>query len=261
MKLRTFVIALGIASATFLAAQQHRPVPATPPQFAAILDLTHSIGPTTPGYDPAEKFEARTVATFEKDGYFARSFCMPEHFGTHLDAPAHFVRGRWTVEQIPPQRLVAPLVVIDVSRKAEGNPDYEVSREDVQYWEQINGKTPTGAVVVARTGWGSRWNSAQQYRNPDAKGVMHFPGWSLDAARFLVDERGIYGLGIDTLSVDPGPSKDFPVHKYVLAHSVYNLENVADLSRAPEAGATVVVAPAKLQGGSGAPVRIIALVK
>ncbi len=260
MKLRTLSIVLALVATVILWAQR-RPAPAAPPQFTAILDLTHPISATTPGYDPTEKFEPRTVATFEKEGYFARSFCMPEHFGTHLDAPAHFVRGRWTVDQIPPQRLVAPLVVIDASRRAEGKPDYEVSRDDLNYWEQINGKIPTGAVVVAHTGWDARWNSAQQYRNPDARGVMHFPGWSLDAARFLVDDRSIYGLGIDTLSVDPGPSKDFPVHKYVLAHSVYNLENVANLSRAPEAGATVVVAPAKLQGGSGAPVRIIALVK
>jgi kynurenine formamidase len=260
MKLKTITVGLALVAAAFLWAQRHNPAP-LPPQFSAVIDLTHALGERTPTYDVADKFEARTTATYEKQGYFMRTVCLPEHFGTHLDAPAHFARGRWTVDQIPPERLIAPLVIIDVSHKAAGNPDYLVSTDDVAMWEQVNGRVPPGAVVIARTGWDARWNTPDKYRNADAKGVLHFPGWSEEAVRFLVEGRDIFGLGIDTLSVDPGPSKDFPVHKYTSVHSVYHLENVANLGRAPEAGAIALVAPIKLQGGSGGPVRLMALVK
>jgi kynurenine formamidase len=177
-----------------------------------------------------------------------------------MDAPAHFARGTWTVDQIPAERLMRPLVVLDVSAKAQSNPDYRISVEDVANWERDNGQVPQGAVVLARTGWASRWNSMKDFRNADAKGVPHFPGYAQETARFLVEGRNIVGLGIDTLSVDYGPSKDYPVHHYCALKSVYHLENVANLSQAPEAGATVVVAPVKLEGGSGAPVRVLALV-
>src|SRR5262249_11464112 len=157
--------------------------------------------------------------------------------------------------------LIAPLVVLDVTASVRQKPDYQVAVEDVAKWEQANGQIPQGAVVIARTGWDSRWNSAKDYRNPDSTGTMHFPGFSLDAAKFLVEGRNIYGLGIDTLSIDYGPSQDFPVHQYTLAHSLYHLEDVANLGEVPASGAVVVVAPMKLEGGSGGPVRVLALLK
>ena len=138
---------------------------------------------------------------------------FPEHFGTLVDAPAHFVRGLWTVDQIPPERLIAPVVVLDLSAKASTNADYQLSVEDVADWEKTHGAIPQNGVVMLMTGWESRWNSAKEFRNADRKGMMHFPGYSLDAARFLVEARGVMGLGIDTLSVDYGPSSDFSVHQ------------------------------------------------
>jgi kynurenine formamidase len=262
MKIRTFVIGFVLALALFLFAQ-HRSEAARPTEFRAVVDLTHAINASVPTYELSEKsaYQAHTVATIEKDKYFARDISLPEHFGTHIDAPAHFARGMWTVDQIPPERLVAPLVVIDLSANAKSNPDYLLSVEDIVRWEQANGQVPLGAVVMARTGWESRWNSAKDYRNADSKGVMHFPGYSADAAKFLVEGRNVLGLGVDTLSVDYGPSQDFPVHQYTLAHGVYHLENVANLDRAPASGAVVVVAPMKLEGGSGGPVRILALMR
>lgn len=260
MKISTFVVGCALALAIFLFAQKREAAPAG---FHAVVDLTHSINASVPTFDPAEKsaYHVETVATFEKDKYFARNFSMPEHFGTHIDAPAHFARGMWTVDQIPPERLIAPLVVLDVTAKVKGDPDYQVSVADIARWEKTNGPMPTAAVVMARTGWGSRWNSAKRFRNADAKGVMHFPGFSEDAAKFLIEGRTVLALGIDTLSIDYGPSPDFPVHQYALAHSVYQLENVASLDKVPASGAMVVVAPMKLEGGSGGPVRILALVK
>ena len=263
MKTRTFVVACALSLALFLFAQQRHQENAQSSGFRAVVDLTHPINASVPTYELAEHadYQVKTVATIEKDKYFARKFSMPEHYGTHLDAPAHFARGMWTVDQIPAERLVAPLAILDVSAKVKANPDYRVSVEDIADWEQANGHIPDYAVVMVKTGWESRWNSVKAFRNPDAKGTMHFPGYSEDAAKFLVAARNVLGLGIDTLSVDYGPSQDFPVHQFTLAHSVYHLENVANLDRVPASGAIVVVAPIKLEGGSGGPVRILALVR
>lgn len=262
MKIRTFVVGYVLALALFLFAQHHTDA-AQPSGFRAVVDLTHTLNAQTPTYELSAQpaYQAKTVATIDKDRYFARTISLPEHFGTHLDAPAHFARGLWTVDQIPPERLVAPLAVIDVSANVKNDADYLISVEDIAKWEQAHGQIPLGSVVIVHTGWDSRWNSVKDYRNPDAKGVMHFPGYSQDAAKFLVEGRNVLGIGIDTLSIDYGPSKDFAVHQYTLVHSVYHLENVANLDRAPASGAIVVVAPMKLEGGSGSPVRILALVR
>src|SRR5437588_4239998 len=210
MKIKTFVIGYVLALALFLFAQRYTDA-AQPWAFRAIVDLTHSVNAKVPTYDVAQKsaYQVTTVATIEKDKYFLRNICLPEHFGTHIDAPAHFVPGGWTVDQIPPARLVAPLVVIALHDKVHNNPDYQFSVEDIARWEEVNGQIPAGAVVMANTGWDSRWNLKESYRNADAKGVMHFPGYSLEAAKFLVEARGVIGLGIDTLSIDYGPSKNF----------------------------------------------------
>ncbi len=263
MKGKTFTLALGLTLAAFLVAQRHKPPAAPPPESASIIDLTHAISDKAPNWEGTAKspFTAREVASVAKEGYFAREISLPEHFATHIDAPAHFAPGRWTVDQIPVSRLLGPLVVLDVTTQVRKDPDYRVQPDDIVAWERANGEIPAGAIVMARTGWDSRWNSMRDYRNADPKGVMHFPGYSVEAARVLVEGRQVVALGIDTLSVDYGASQDFPVHHYTAAHSVYHLENVADLWRVPEAGVRVLVAPAKLEGGSGGPVRILALLR
>lgn len=260
MKIRTLIAGYVFALAIFLFAQQRRGTVAQPGGFHAVVDLTHTVNGQVPKFDPSEDgYHVKTLQTIEKDQYFARYISLPEHFGTHIDAPAHFARGLWTVDQIPPERLVAPLVVLDLREGVKGNPDYQVSVEDIARWEHTHSQIPMAAVVIVRTGWDARWNSAKAYRNADAKGIMHFPGYSADAAKFLTEGRQALGLGIDTLSVDYGPSTDFPVHHYTLAHSVYHLENVANLEHVPATGSTVIVAPMKIEGGSGGPVRILAL--
>jgi kynurenine formamidase len=232
-----------LALALFLFAKRH-PDASSPTEFRAVVDLTHAI-------------DADALA----DRSSRKSVSSPELFGTRIDAPAHFARGLWTVDQIPTERLIAPLVVLDVTANTANRPDYQISVEDIARWEQAHSPIPLGSVIMARTGWGSRWNSIKNYRNIDRAGNMHFPGYSQDAAKFLVEGRNALGLGIDTLSIDYGPSKDFPVRQYTLAHSVYQLENVANLDRAPAAGGMVVVAPTKLESGSDGPVRILALVR
>ncbi len=262
MKLKTFAIAVGLLLAIFLFAQRRTPlVPQA--QFKAALDLTHTISEKSPNWEGTAQSPYQPVlhASFDKDGYFTRYITLPEHFSTHIDAPAHFSKSGWTVDQIPPDRLIAPLVLLDVTKKVEADPEYQIAVDDVAAWEQANGHIPPGAVVLARTGWSSRWYSMEKYRNADAHNVMHFPGFSPAAVQFLVEARNIAGIGIDTLSVDPGASKDYPVHRYGAAHSLYNLENVGYLEQVPPSGAVLVVAPAKLEGGSGGPVRLLALIR
>ena len=235
MKTHSLVLGYALAIALVLFGQQHRNLASQTSGFRDIVDLTHSISARTPAFEESAKplFSARTVATLEKDKYFARSICLPEHFGTHIDAPAHFARGLWTVDRIPPERLIAPLVVLDVSAQVTKNPDYLISVEDIAAWEHKHGQIPGDAVVMARTGWDARWNSAKDFRNADSKGVMHFPGYSPEAAKFLVEGRGIFGLGIDTLSIDYGPSPDFPVHQYTLARSVISWKALQTWTKYP----------------------------
>src|SRR4029077_19571168 len=204
-------------------------------------------------------YRLQTVAMEEKTLSSVPGVSPSAQFATRIDAPARLVRGMWTVDQIPAGRLTAPLVVIDASASAKNNPDYEISVEDIARWEQTNGQIPLGAVVMARTGWGSRWNSAKSYRNTDGKGVMHFPGYSEDAARFLAEGRNALGLGIDTPNLQHGASTNLAVNRYTLAHGLYLLTNVANLDRMPANDAVAMVAPMKLTGGSGAPGRVLGL--
>jgi kynurenine formamidase len=260
MKIQTFVIGYVLALALFLFAQQ-RPEAAQPSGFREVADLSHSLPTPTSEAAGKSSYRLQTVAINERAISSAPGIPASEQFATRMDAPARLVSGMWTVDQIPAGRLIAPLVVIDASSSVKANPDYEISVADIADWEQANGQIPLGAVVVARTGWGSRWSSAKSYRNTDSKGVMHFPGYSEDAARFLAEGRNALGLGIDTANLDRGSSKSFPVDQYTLSHGLYVLTNVANLDRMPANGAVAMVAPMKVAGGSAAPVRILALVR
>jgi kynurenine formamidase len=255
MKIHTFVIGSVLALALFLFAQQ-RPGATQPGAFREVVDLTHSL-PASGFEKHGSGYRLETVALSEKITTSETS----EQFATRIDAPARLRRGTWTVDQIPAGRLIGPLVVLDVSASARNNADYEISVQDIARWEQTNGQIPLGAVVIARTGWGSRWNSVRDYRNADAKGRMHFPGYSEDAARFLAEGRNALGLGIDTANLDRGSSRKFAVDQYAAEHGLYLLTNVANLDRMPANGAVAMVAPVKVAGGSTAPVRILALVR
>ena len=224
-----------------------------------VLDLGYAINDKLVPWPGDEKwFEAKVNATIDKNGYFTRSFWMLEHYGTHLDAPAHFPPGKTTVDQIPVEQLFGPAVVIDARAEGAKDADYQLSAARVEEWEKRHGRIPEGAIVLLRTGWASRWPDAQKYRNQDAQGKMHFPGFSLEAAKLLI-ERKVSGLGCDTMSIDCGASGDFAVHHLALGAGLYHLENLADLSALPQTGAFMVVAPIKLEGGSGGPVRVFAL--
>src|SRR5215470_14502924 len=248
---RSAALAIAAVLGATLAAAQRPSIDGIVSGKTQVIDLSYAISDKmVPWPGDAKAFEAKTNATVEKQGYFTRSFWMLEHYGTHLDAPAHFPPGTTTVDQIAAERFFGPAVVFDVRKEAERDPDYVLSAKDIAGWEAKYGKIPPGAITVLRTGWSARWPDVARYRNQDAKGIMHFPGYSVAAAKILLD-RKVSGLGCDTLSIDPGNSPDFPVH---------HLENLADASGLPEAGAFLIAAPIKLEGGSGGAVRVFALV-
>lgn len=224
-----------------------------------VVDLSYALNGRLPSWPGDERtFEARVNARAEQAGYFSRSFWMLEHYGTHLDAPIHFPPGNTPVDEIPPERLIGPAVVLDVRQAVAANSDYRVGPRDLLAWEERHGRIPPGAIVLARTGWADRWPDENSYRNMDEQGAMCFPGFSLEAVQVLI-ERGVTGLGIDTLSVDYGRSTEFEVHRLSHSTGLYHLENLADLTPLPESGALLIVAPIKLEGGSGGPVRVFAL--
>jgi kynurenine formamidase len=229
----------------------------------ALVDLGHALNSRNPywpgpGYEP---FKFEIFATIETDHVLSGRMSLAEHTGTHLDAPNHFVGGQISVDQIPLKQLFGPAVVVDVRQQAGADPDYQLTAADITNFEQTHGRIPDNAVVFMYTGWDQRWNNYEQYKNADAKKALHFPGFSPDAAKLLVDERNIAGIGIDTLSVDFGMSTDFMVHHIAHGRGKFHLENVANLGSIPVSGAFVVVAPMKIENGTGGPARIFALVQ
>ncbi|MGE5191230.1 MAG: cyclase family protein [Deltaproteobacteria bacterium] len=228
-----------------------------------IVDLGWSLNDKNPYWPAAdyEPFRLKTIATLEKNGVLSKAFFCPEHLGTHLDAPNHFEMNQPAVDQIEPASLFAHGVVIDIASQSGADADYRLTRADIADWEKTHGRIPEGAVVLLHTGWGRHWNNYPRYKNQDAAGKMHFPGYSAEAAKFLVAERRVKGLGIDTLSIDYGLSKDFVVHHIVNGAGRYGLENVARLDMLPPRGFYVVAAPIKIETGSGGPTRLFAILK
>jgi len=259
---RSGVLAICAAALMILLPQsprQNSMLEGIPSGKTRVLDLSYAINDKLVPWPGDEKFfEAKVNATIEKNGYFTRSFWMLEHYGTHLDAPAHFPPGKTTVDQIPAKQLMGPAVVLDVHAEGAKDADFQLPAASVKEWEKRHGRIPEGAIVLLRTGWASRWPDAQRYRNQDAQGKMHFPGFSAGAVKLLI-ERKVSGLGCDTMSIDYGASGNFAVHHLALGAGLYHLENLADLSKMPESGAFLIAAPIKLEGGSGGPVRVFAL--
>ena len=195
--------------------------------------------------------------------YAANSLSTPEHGGTHLDAPRHFSEKGRTTDQIPLDQLVAPAVVIDVTKEAAANRDYRLTREAVLAFEKANGPIARGTAVLLRTGWSRHWPNARAYLGDDTPGdasKLSFPSYGVEAARLLVEERGVAALGIDTASIDYGRSTDFQVHRVAAARNVPGFENLTNLDQLPLRGALVIALPMKIEGGSGGPLRAIALV-
>lgn len=240
---------------------------ATSFEGARIVDLTHPLNERTIFWPTAERFRLEKVAdgpTAQGYHYAANNFHSAEHGGTHLDAPVHFAAGGSTTDRVPLDRLIGAGAVLDVTAACARDRDYLVRVDDFERWEQAHGRLEPGALVLIRTGYSARWPDAGAYlgtaeRGPAAVPKLHFPGLDPAAARWLIEQRRVKAVGIDTASIDRGQSTSFEAHRALAAHGVPVFENLAALDQLPPRGATVIALPAKIEGGSGGPLRAIAL--
>ena len=233
-----------------------------------LVDLTHSFSEETVYWPTATAFDLDTVfvGSTEKGFYYeAYEFSAAEHGGTHVDAPIHFAAGRWTVDEIPLDRLIGPAVVVDVSSKALDDADYQIGVNDLTSWESTNDLIPDGAIVLLHTGYYQYWPDRARYMGTAERGAaavskLHFPGLDPTAARWLVKNRRIAAIGLDTPSIDYGQSELFESHRVLFERNIPAFENLADLGSLPPTGTFIIALPMKIRNGSGAPLRIVAIV-
>jgi kynurenine formamidase len=263
--LGTIVGAVGVSAlaGSRVSAQDATPSPVVPVLaggFTSVVDLTHVWGPDFPMFPGAPQPQFDVLVTIEANGFFKYQLTLDEHTGTHMDAPAHFIVDAPTADQLPASQLVAPLAVVGIRERAATDIDAQGTVDDILAWEAEHGPLPEGAFVALDAGWDARVSDPASYLNVDDSGVPHFPGWHPDATAFLLAERTITGLGVDTVSLDYGASTDFGTHVSLLGAGKYGLENLAGLGNVPPSGATIVVGGPKHLGGSGGPVRALAFV-
>ena len=223
-----------------------------------VADLTHTFREGFPVFVVGEEPQRETIADYATSGFYAQRWTFGEHAGTHMDVPGHFVPGGRLSPDITPRELIAPIVVVDISRKAAGDPNAMVEVDDLRKFERRHGRIPKGALVAGDSGWAVKVDDPAAFKGGPAFPNYNFPGWSEEAALWLVEKRDVTGIGIDTLSLDPGNSATFPVHVNFLATDRYGIENLAGLDRIPPRGATAYVGLIPWEEGSGGPCRVIA---
>lgn len=237
-----------------------------PLESRSIIDLTHPFDQDTIYWPHNLNFtRTETARGMTSKGYWYASgnFSASEHGGTHIDAPIHFAASGLSVDEIPVRQLIGPAIVIDIRQSCQTNPDYELSVADIVAWESQQGEIESASIILLWTGWGKHWPNKQQYlgsTTPNDPTTLHFPGFSAKAIGFLVYERHIRGVGIDTASIDPGKSTTFPAHRILSEANHYALENVANMEKLPPRGSLVAALPIKIKGGTGGPVRVVAFV-
>ena len=269
------IVAISVLTATLILAgcAQKQPEPSLSDVMEVLktkrfVDLTHAFEPGIPHWPgfPDEKRE--TLYGYDASegklgkGFYAQQFTHVGQWGTHCDPPAHFVRGKRTIDEIDVKEMLLPLVVMDLHEKVAKNPDCVISMDDVRDWEKRHGLVPEGAFVALRTDWSKHWPDAKAMRNADPQGVAHYPGWSLPVLKYLYEERKITASGHETTDPDPGiatSKDDYSLETYILGTNHYQIEMLANLDQVPESGALVVVAFPKPKGGSGFPARVFAI--
>jgi kynurenine formamidase len=262
------VLALATAALGIACASASEPDAGLPPAGGRVVDLSYAYDadtifwPTEEGFVLEREFEGITDGGWY---YAAHRFRSAEHGGTHLDAPIHFFAERWTVDEIPLERLMGKAVSIDVSEACASDRDHQIGVADLEGWESEHGAIPPGAIVLLRTGFGRYWPDRTRYLGTDERGAsavakLRFPGLAANAARWLVEERGIHAVGIDTASIDHGQSTRFRTHRALFEANVPAFENLARLDTLPPRGFRIIALPMKIRGGSGGPLRIVAIV-
>jgi kynurenine formamidase len=236
------------------------PAPKTPRSFSDVIDLTHVLFEGFPTYDGSKWFSMESPITWAKDKLNINRWTLMEHTGTHMDAPFHFSENGMTVDQIPITDLVVPLVVLNIVARASDDPDAVVTPDDIKAWESRNGPIPEGACVAMNSGW-HRLLDSPKFTGADGAGKYHTPGFHAETAQLLMKDRSVKGIGVDTLSLDPGIKLgEFPVHYAWLTSGRWGVECLANLDAVPEKGAWLVVGGPKVRGGTGGPSRVMALI-
>ena len=229
------------------------------PRFSRVVDLTHTHTPEFPNFFGMPSVTLKPLKRFKPDGFNLNEWTVLEHSGTHMDAPIHFAETGAGPDTLPVSQLVLPLAVIDVADAAAANPDYQLTPADLRRWETRNGRLPGGCCVAMNSGW-ARHVGSDRFTGRDAQSVLHFPGFHPEATDWLLKERQVRGMAVDTLSLDYGASKDFKTHYAWLPSGRWGLECVAGLDQVPPRGATLVVGAPKIRGATGGPTRVLALV-
>jgi kynurenine formamidase len=226
--------------------------------FQRAVDLTHVVTEDFPTFFGTPNLDIETLFTFDPNGFNMYRWHLVEHTGTHMDAPFHFSPDGLSADQLPLSMLIVPLAVVDIRDKAEVNPDAQLTLDDLIGWERRHGRIPKDACVAMNSGWADKVNTPE-FRNADANGVLHFPGFHVEAVEFLLEERQVNGIAVDTLSLDFGPSADFATHYRWLPANRWGKEAVANLDAVPPRGATLIVGGPKIAGATGGISRLIAL--
>lgn len=236
---------------------------------ATYIDLTHAFHPGIPHGPGLKDQQIETLFHYDPGvgsvghGALIHYYQLPGQWGTHVDAPAHFIRGKRYLDEIPVKDMFLPLVVLDIHEKVESNPDYQVSLADVRDWENRNGNIPENSFVALRTDWSKRWPDQQKIQNEDNNNISHYPGWSLEVLEYLTQVRNITAIGHETPDTDPGidASKlNFTLEKYFLSQNKYQIEMMTNLDKLPETGAMIIASWPKAYQGSGFPARVFAII-
>ncbi len=249
--------ALGLAAGA-AAVSTLKPAPAMAQVPGQMADMTHTLHPDFPTFFGAQQFWEEQLFNFAEHGFNLKELRVNEHTGTHVDSPMHFSADGMSVDEIPVDKLIVPLVVVDIRAKAAEDADAQVTPDDLRAWISANGDLPAGCCVAMNSGWGDKINDPA-FRNPDAAGAMHFPGFHLEAAQMLMEEADVAGIAVDTLSLDYGMSPDFATHYAWLPSGRWGVECIANLDAVPALGATLVVGAPKHRRGTGGPARVFTL--
>jgi kynurenine formamidase len=264
--LTPFACALLLLAAAACGTRPHaaaRPVAHAPSADVELVDLSHTLAPGSPYIqvkDATFPFQRAPIATIAERGVYANAWKLTEHIGTHVDAPCHFSESAPCLDAIPLEDLFAHVVLIDLRARARADADAEVTLDDLARWEAAHGPIPARSVVLMSSGWDARWPSQARFANADAAGVLHFPGFSRAAIERLASRDEVLGIGVDTLSIDPGRDARYEGHRVLARTNKWALECLAHLARLPASGARLLVGAPKIELASGGPARVVAWV-
>ena len=249
-----------VAGAGLAAAAPAVPALAARPSNRPVVDLTHILGSGFPSFLGPPAVSDQVLVTIPEDGFYVKQWTFEEHIGTHIDAPGHFSLGGTLVDELDPQTLIAPIAVVDITAKTEEDPNAMVEPDDLVAYERRHGRIPKGALVCMDSGWDTKVGDGDAYRGGVGFPDLNFPGFSVDATDWLLANRDIVGIGVDTMSLDPGNSVDFAVHVSFLGSGHYGVENLANLRSIPTKGALGFIGPIPWEDGSGGPCRVLATI-